>query len=175
MAFPPTCQIFNKSVRTAKEWRNLETHSGATILQNRKQTGPVCIAIKKKTFLKQGHSSSFANLPGSVQWTSTKSRSPLDGCRPHLHFTHSPGTDYKQTCKFLLGRDWYRVTEKPGPTPLLSKLTPKFQRAKNIPKQGGRGLPRYTPLYSLSQQLRSSFRGQFPSLNRKWKQAVRKC
>ena len=31
MAFPPTCQIFNKSVRTAKEWRNLETHSGGTL------------------------------------------------------------------------------------------------------------------------------------------------
>ena len=28
MAFPPTYQIFNKSVLTAKEWRNVETHSG---------------------------------------------------------------------------------------------------------------------------------------------------
>ena len=31
MAFPPIYQIFNKSVLTAKKWRNLETHLGDTL------------------------------------------------------------------------------------------------------------------------------------------------
>ena len=45
MEFPPIYQIMIKSVLTAKQRRNLETYSGATIFQNGKHTWAAWLII----------------------------------------------------------------------------------------------------------------------------------
>ena len=64
-----------------------------------------------------------------------------------LHFSCSPRL---QTNRYPTGGDWYRVTNKPFPTPVLSKLTPKFQRAKIMPKCVERGSQGTHPLLTQS-------------------------
>ena len=68
------------------------------------------------------------------QWTSRR-----DGCRPptSLH-SLTQQISNKQTNSHS-GRDQYRVVNKPCPTPVVSKLTTKFQRANALPKQEGMG------------------------------------
>ena len=57
MEFPPIYQIMIKSVLTAKQRRNLETYSGATIFQNGKHTWAAWLTIYKTLFSwLQGHS-----------------------------------------------------------------------------------------------------------------------
>ena len=92
------------------------------------------------------------------------------------HFTHTLPWNRLQTN--IQTPPWVETgTEsQKSQVPLLCcQIDPKVPKGKEHPQTGGKGASTSTPLYSLSQQLRSSFRGQFPSLNRKRKQAVRKC
>ena len=104
------------------------------------------------------------------QWTCRR-----DGCRyPPPTFTGSSRTDLKQTSNSSLGREWYRVTNKP--LPLLQCPTgPKVPNSKEYTQTGGKGAPRtHTPLLTQS-RAPCSFRGQFPSLNRNRKPPVCKA
>ena len=68
-------------------------------------------------------------------------------------FTGSPRTDLKQTSNSSLGREWYRVTNKPFPTSAVSNWPQNSKQQRIHTNRWEGGLLGPTPLYSLSQEL----------------------
>lgn len=72
-----------------------------------------------------------------------------------------------------MGREWYRVTNKPFPL-LQCPTGPRVSKSKEYTQTGEKGASGiHTPLLTQS-RARCSFRGQFPFLNRKRKHPVSK-
>ena len=81
------------------------------------------------------------------------------GPLPPLHWL--PQNRFKQTSNSSLGREWYRVTNKPFPTSAVSNWpqSSKEQRIHTNRWEGGLLGP--TPLYSLSQELHEPSEASF--------------
>ena len=95
------------------------------------------------------------------------------GPLPPLHWL--PQNRFKTNKQFFLGKRVVQSHKQAISHFCSVQLAPKFQTAKNTHKQVGRGAPgTHTPLLTQS-RAQCSFRGQFPSLNRKRKHPVSKA
>ena len=114
------------------------------------------------------NTSSFAICQDAYQWTCRR-----DGCRSPPPTSLAPPEQISNKQAILPWEESGTVTNKPFPL-LQSPNGPRVPNSKEYTLTGGKG-GSWDPHPLLTQsRARCSFRGQFPSLNRKQKQAVSK-
>lgn len=126
--------------------------------------GPACIESRKPIFFLI--TGSYLQFCPSAKMRASGLVKGMDvGPFPPLHWLIQ--NRFKTNKQFFLGKKVVQSHKQAISHFCRVQLAPKFQTAKNTHKQVGRGAPgTHTPLLTQS-RAPSSFRGQFPSLNRK--------